>query len=179
MPLIKLTRNDRSALENFAASTEQAAALRRALALLWLDEGDEIGEVADRFRVSRQTVYNWVQRFLERSHCALQERLIDGARSGRPATAQGIIDPLLEAILDDDPRAWGYPATVWTAPLLQQFLQRAHGLEVSVQSVRLAIERLDVCWKRPRHRLAQRPKTWHQAKGGYNAACGAVCAPYC
>jgi transposase len=109
----------------------------------------------------------------------LYECLADRPRSGRPATAQGIIDPLLEAVIDDDPRDWGYPATVWTAPLLRQFLRDRHGLMVSTQSVRLAIARLEILWKRPRHRLAQRPEAWRQAKGGFSAACAAACARSC
>jgi len=32
--------------------------------------------------------------------------------------------------------------------------------------VRLAIQRLRIRWKRPRHTLALRPATWRQAKGG-------------
>jgi transposase len=179
MALVDLRPNDRVLLEYLAGHTAQATELRRALALLWLDDGDDPQEVADRLRVSRQTVYNWVQRFQDRGDIPLNERLADGARGGRPPTAQGIIDPLLEAVFDDDPRDWGYQATVWTAPLLQQFLRDAHGLEVSAQSVRLAIARLELLWKRPRHRLAHRPETWRQAKGGSSVACAAAYAPSC
>jgi len=179
MALVDLRLTDRTLLEHLVGHTAQATELRRALALLWLDDGEDPQEVAERLRVSRQTVYHWVQRFQGRRDAPLDERLADGARGGRPPTAQGIIDPLLEAVFDDDPRDWGYQATVWTAPLLQQFLRDAHGLDVSAQSVRLAIARLELLWKRPRHRLAQRPETWRQAKGGSSAACGAVCAPSC
>jgi transposase len=179
MPLVTLSLHDRSLLEHVAGLTDQASHLRRALALLWLDGGDDVAEVADRLRVSRQSVYNWVQRYHDRSDLDLDERLADGARSGRPPTAQGIIDPLVEGVIDDDPRDWGYRATVWTAPLLQEFLRDEHGVEVSVQSVRLALARLEVRWKRPRHRLADRPETWRQAKGGFSVACGSACAPSC
>jgi|SRR5947209_3914282 len=179
MALVVLRPDDRALLEYWVGRTAQATELRRALALLWLDDGDDPQAVADRLLVSRQTVYNWVRRFQDRRGAPLDERLADGPRDGRPPTAQGIIDPLLEAVLEDDPRDWGYPATVWTAPLLQRFLHDAHGLEVSAQSVRLAIARLEVVWKRPRHRLAQRPATWRQAKGGSSVACAAAGAPSC
>jgi len=179
MALVVLRPYDRALLEYWVGHTAQAAELRRALALLWLDDGEHPQEVADRLCVSRQTVYNWAQRFQDRSGAPLDERLADGPRDGRPPTAQGIIDPLLEAVFGDDPRDWGYQAAVWTAPLLQRFLRDAHGLEVSTQSVRLAIARLELLWKRPRHRLAHRPATWRQAKGGFNAACAAAGAPSC
>jgi transposase len=179
MSLVALNPHDRSLLEYLADHAEEAAELRRALALLWLDDGDDVREVADRLRVSRQTVYNWAQRLHDRPDASLPERLADGARSGRPPTAQGVIDPLLAAVLDGDPRDWGYHATVWTAPLLRQFLRDEHGLVVSIQSVRLAVARLDVLWKRPRHRLANRPETWRQSKGGSSVACATACAPSC
>jgi len=91
---------------------------------------------------------------------------VDAARSGRPATAKGIIDPLIEAALELDPRQLGYHATVWTAPLLVFHLRQKHHQRVSYTSVRLAIVRLRIRWKRPRHTLALRPQTWRQAKGG-------------
>ena len=84
----------------------------------------------------------------------------------RPCTAQGIIDPLIEAVIDTDPRAFGYRSTIWTAPLLVSYLDKQHHLAVSCQSVRLAIARVEMRWKRPRHHLALRPATWQQAKGG-------------
>src|SRR5512135_2941499 len=77
-----------------------------------------------------------------------------------------LIDPLIEAVIDQDPRTLGYHSTVWTAALLLRHLKRAHGIEVSRKSVSLAITRLGLRWKRPRHQLALRPETWRQSKGG-------------
>src|SRR4051794_40311167 len=102
MALVELRPKDRSLLEHLAGHLAQAAELRRVLALLWLDDGDDPREVADRLRVSRQTVYNWVQRFQSSPDAPWEERLADRARGGRPPTAQGIIDPLLEAVFEDD-----------------------------------------------------------------------------
>jgi transposase len=165
MSTFDLTTKERSLLERLAASTDQARLLRRAQALLWLYEGDRPAEVAQRLSVSRQTLYNWADRFHVRSDLSLAERLDDGPRSGRPRTSHGIIDPLVDEVIDGDPRDWGYGATVWTAPLLRQYLIDRHDLEVSADSIRDAIARLRVRWKRPRHRLARRPHTWRQAKG--------------
>jgi len=57
---------------------------------------------------------------------------------------------------------------VWTAALLVCYLNDNHRIAVSCQSVRLALARLRVRWKRPRYTLALRPDTWRQAKGGLN-----------
>jgi transposase len=95
--------------------------------------------------------------------------LLDAPRSGRPPTARGIIDPLIDTVIEDDPRDYGYHATVWTAPLLQRYLEEVHAIETSRKSVSRAIARLGIRWKHPRHRLGLRPDTWRQAKGGSNA----------
>ena len=170
MTLLTLNLQERKSLEDLATRTHRAYELRRAQALLWLDAGESARKVAARLRVSHQTIYNWVRRFQLRSTHALPVRLMMDARTGRPRTAHGIIDPLLLAVIDRDPRELGYRSTVWTAPLLAYYLEKQHHIGVSRTSVSLAISRLGLRWKRPRHDLARRPTTWRQAKGGSNAA---------
>ena len=166
MTSFDFTRKECSQLQELVASTGQTRVFRRAQALLWLGEGDRPNEVAERSQVSRQTLYNGTARFLQREGLDIQARLEDGPRSGRPPTAHGIIDPLLEQVIDGDPQDWGYHSTVWTAPLLQQYLDDLQDIQVSCQSVRAALHRLDLRWKRPRHNLTRQPDTWRQAKGG-------------
>jgi transposase len=100
----------------------------------------------------------------------LRARLLDAPRLGRPRAASGTIDERVAAVIDDGPRKFGYHATVWTAPLLSRYLHDHHGIEVSDRTVGRAIDRLGIVWKRPRHELDLRPKTWRQSKGGLNAA---------
>jgi transposase len=134
--------------------------------LLWLHAGEPAATVAARLGVSRQSIYAWVDRFQARMDQSLEARLADGPRTGRPCTVAGVIDPLIDGVIETDPRELGYHATVWTAPLLVCYLADKHTLSVSCQSVRLAIARLRLRWKRPRHQLALRSATWRQAKGG-------------
>src|SRR3982751_1644858 len=134
----RLTTKQRTTLQQLVRVIRDARLLRRCQALLWRADGESIATIAGRLGVSRQTVHNWVARFETRSGVAA-ERIADGERSGRPASAHGIIDLLLADLIDDDPRAFGYAATAWTAPLLQKHLAEQHHLEVSVISVRRAI----------------------------------------
>jgi transposase len=170
MTLITLSPRAYKALENLVVRTKKAVHLRRAQALLWLDAEDPLPEVAARLRVSRRTIDNGVARFRGCPARDLMPRLSDGARPGRPRTAQGIIEPLILDVIDRDPRDLGYRSTVWTAPWLTQYLAVQHHICVSRQSVSLAMARLRLRWKRPRHDLARRPAAWRQAKGGSNAA---------
>lgn len=166
MTLIGLSRKGRKLLGNLVRNTSDANTLRRVQALLWLDYGEDVEDVADQLYVSRLTVYKWVRQFKGRDRLDVCERVSDGRHSGRPCTVKGIIDPMIDKIIEECPRDLGYNSTVWTAPLLVQYLEEFHNTAVSTQSVRLAIERLGMRWKRPRHQLALRPETWRQAKGG-------------
>jgi transposase len=169
MALFRLHPWERRQLLRLAGNTRGATQLRRAQALLWLHEGRPAIQVAGLLHVTRQTVYNWLQAFRGRAGLDLPDRLLDAPRSGRPATASGVIDPLIDAVIDGDPRDYGYRCTAWTAPLLQRYLEEAHAIRTSRKSIGRAIARLGIRWKRPRHRLGLRPDTWHQAKGGSRA----------
>lgn len=161
-----LTRRERRIVEEIAARPDDPKALHRAQALLWRERGESAREVAERLGVSRRTIFNGGARFHERQEVDIPNRLGDGPRSGRPRTADEIIDPLSDRLIDHDPRRRGYRTTVWTAPLLRHYLEEEQGRKVSRPSVSLALARLRLRWKRPRHHLALRSPTWRQAKGG-------------
>ncbi len=164
-PLI-LSPDRRLELEYFASHTPVAKERCRALAWLCLDDGEAAEQVAEALHVSRRTVYYWAERFHDRSGLDPRRRLADAPRPGRPRTAGGSVDTRIEQVIATDPRDLGYHSTVWTAPLLRDYLEQVHGVAVSRKSVSLAIARLGIRWKRPRHQLSRRSETWRQAKGG-------------
>lgn len=166
MASFPLSTRERIGLQDFTLHSPSARECCRALAVLWLAEGETADRIAELLHVSRQTVYNGAERFQQRQGRDLRSRLADAPRQGRPPSALGIIDPLIAEVIDTDPRTLGDPATVWTAPLLREYLEQVHGIAVSRKSVSLAIARLQIRWKRPRHQLALRPQTWCQSKGG-------------
>lgn len=158
---------ERIKLEQLLEQTQDSRIIVRAYALLWLDDGESISELATRLSVSRQTVYNWYSRFEENSTEDFITRLNDATRSGRPKTATDeSIAQLIDSIIETDPRDLEYRSTVWTAPLLVRYLWDSHQIKVSDDSVRRVIQILKIRWKRPRHSLALRSLTWRQSKGG-------------
>jgi transposase len=179
MALVQLSNPEREELQHLLSEGPHAREQRRLQALLWLAAGDPPDHIAAVLGVSRRTVYHWAQRFQERSDLDLRARLADATRPGRPRTASGIIDPLIAEVIDRDPRELGYRHTGWTNALLRRYLEEVHGLTVSRRSVRRALARLGIRWKRPRHQLALRPHTWRQSKGGSNAGSKGVPAPSC
>lgn len=177
MTTLKLSAQERKRLQALAARTADAGVLRRAQALLWLASGHGLADVAQRLCVCRRTVYYWVEQYAARGANDLAGRLSALPRSGRPRTAAGIIDPLIDSVIDRDPRELGYRSTVWTAGLLRRHLAESHHLAVSQRSVSYALSRLSISWKRPRHQLALRARYWRQAKGGSSAAFSPGSAP--
>jgi transposase len=166
MALLALSDRLRGELQDIVSHTPVAKERCRAQALLGIADGSDVGEVAEVLQVSRQTLYNWLSRFQERAELDLRARLLDAPRLGRPRTASGTIDERVAAVIDGDPRKFGYHATVWTAPLLSRYLRDHHAIEVSDRTVSRAIDRLGLRWKRPRHELDLRPETWRQSRGG-------------
>ena len=166
MTTLKLSSQERKRLQALAARTADAGVLRRAQALLWLASGHGLEDVTQRLCVCRRTVYYWVEQYAAREADDLPGRLSAAPRRGRPRTAKGVIDPLIDSIIDSDPRELGYRSTVWTAGLLRRHLAESHHLAVSQRSVSYALSRLSIRWKRPRHQLALRARYWRQAKGG-------------
>jgi transposase len=177
MTHIVLSPEEHRFLVDLARHTFQAQILRRVQALLWLGAGESIPTIAARLQVTCRTIYYWAAHFQAAQPVLTMSQLVPRPRSGRPRTAHGVIDPLIAAVIDCDPRDLGYRSTVWTAPLLQQYLWEEHDLTVSRQSVSLAIDRLGLRWKRPRHRLVRRMPTWRQATGGSNAGSESAHAP--
>lgn len=166
MALVKLNSQEAARLEKLLRMLPDARSLKRVQALLWLNDGESVEAVAKQLRVTRQTVYNWGARFQSRTDLTLDLRVADASRCGRPRTALEIIDPLLEQVIDTDPRELGYRSTIWTALLLQDYLRCEHQARVSTKSIGRALERLQIGWKRPRHTLSRRAWYWRQAKGG-------------
>jgi hypothetical protein len=87
MPRTKLTRADVAALRSIARRAPSARHARRAQALLELADGDPVTAVADRHRVRRAPVSDWLAR-LRAGGADPWSRLEDRPRSGRrPAAA--------------------------------------------------------------------------------------------
>ena len=72
-----LSARARAALEAVARSSEQGRVVRRAQGLLWLDQGEDVSEVAKRLGVSRQMLYVLVERYEQRKKLPVRERIMD------------------------------------------------------------------------------------------------------
>lgn len=163
-----LNSRERAALEAVVARSKDVRQLKRSQALLAIAAGEAIAEVARKLQVVRNTIYNWVARFQERTG-PIAERLTDSERSGRPDTLFQTLLERVPALLEMKPTDFGYRHAEWTVELLQAHL-REEGIEASDATIRRALHESGYRWKRPRFVLRRRSETWRQSKGGSSAA---------
>lgn len=104
------------------------------------------------FEMTDETIYTAVsrRRRLDRFEETGPEGLFDLPRSGRPPELDEEAEREMERLLDGSPLDEGYAFTTWTVPLMGEHLRRTLGLEVSGETVRRALRRLEFVWRRPR-----------------------------
>jgi transposase len=143
---------ERRALEAELELTQNTGVFRRVLALLEIDQGRTIEEVAQALRVDRSSVYRWIERYAQAGKPEALERK---PGQGRPPKWNESLEELLQRTLAEPPMKIGYPANGWTLPLLQAFLSISYpGQELSTSTLRRYLRRMGYVWKRFRHTLA-------------------------
>lgn len=146
-----LTDEERAALRAGLRSPD-AFTLRRCQILLASSEGLRPAQVADRFGCASQSVRNAIRAFAAEGLGCLKEK------SHRPVSVRPEIDEAgrerLRAVLHRSPRDFGKATSLWTLALAAE-VAFAEGLTprlVSDETIRQALKRLGVGWKRA--------KTW-------------------
>lgn len=168
--LIRLSPRARTILTEVARSSASGREVRRAQALLWLESGESVQDVAGRLQVSRQMLYSLIARYDARSERSILARIQDEAHTGRPAMKRKLVKDALEALLATSPATYGYRAQLWTIGMLKTQIARQYELRLSADTVQRAVHELDYRYKRPRYVLARRAPFWRQAKGGSKTA---------
>jgi transposase len=155
MSQFRLKTAQRRRLSGLLHETSDLNTYRRCLALLEVDSGRPVADVARSLGVTRQSVHNWIARLSEAGRA---DALADRHGGGRPATLDDEQIEALAALLGHSPQHFGSPAANWTVPLLREQLRRDAGADVSEPTVRRQLRRLGYVWKRPRYVLDPDPE---------------------
>ena len=150
-----LTPQQRFRLRRLLRTTADLGAYRRTLALLQLDRGDTVTDVAAMLDVSRRTVHRWVGLYWDRP---VPRSLITHHSTGRPSAWDEDARAILGGTLHQPPDHFGYQATGWTVPLLQAHLAHWGLTHVSDATLRRQLHALGYVWKRPRYVLDPDPR---------------------
>jgi len=164
MGTVRLTPRQRDRIRGRLRAGPDPAQARRLLALLELDRGLSVGQVAELLGATRQSVYNWAARFAARPDPAA---LRDRPRPGRPGAWTDDLRSALRDGLAERPDRLGFPGPNWTVGLLREHLFHQSGRWLSDDAVRRELDRLGYVWKRSRYVLPPDPerekKTRHPA----------------
>src|SRR4051794_34746587 len=151
-----LTAAQRRALERELARARDAALFRRLWALLEVDAGCPVGEVAERLRVNRRSVQRWIIRYRRQADF---EALRHQPGQGRPSRWDHTLEARLQVALRQRPTDFGYVGTGWTVPLLQQWLAGSRsGQRFSEATIRRRLRERGYVWKRFRYVLSPAPQ---------------------
>jgi DNA-binding CsgD family transcriptional regulator len=128
-----------------------AFTLRRCQILLASADGQTPAAIARTLGCTPATVRNTIHAFAANGLAALKEK------SSRPHSARPLLDAAfdepLRHLLHQSPRAFGQPRSTWTLSLVAQvcYVQGWTPRVLSLDTIRLAIQRLGVSWQRARH----------------------------
>jgi len=165
MSQLSLTTWQRQRLQRQLAQTRDARLFRRTLTVLEFDRGRPAADLARMLGVSRQSVYNWIDAYMQiLDPAALEEE----QGRGRPRLLDEDQEHLLVALLARSPQDFGFAHASWTIPLLLQALEIGGERHVSADTVRRVLHRLDYVWKRPRYALLPDPE--HEKKKAHSQA---------
>lgn len=153
--------SDRHHLARALKHVTMVRAYKRLQAVRLVAAGRAVKDVAPIVGVSEQTIYNWVNCYLQEHATAA---LFDEPRAGRPPVAPGITAARIKREFGRDPLRLGYQATVWTVPLFRAHLSRRYRCQLSPDTLRRRMRQLGLRWKRPRYVYAEKEPHLPQKK---------------
>jgi transposase len=146
-----------------------AFTVRRAQIVLLSAAGQRPRVIARGLCCAVQTVRNGIRAFNAAGLAALT------ASSSRPRSAAPVLDAAkrerLRAIVHQSPRAFGHARSTWTLALPAQ-VAHAQGLSATVlsaETIRHALLRLAVSWRRAKRRLTSPDPAYARKKAGATA----------
>jgi transposase len=155
MDSLKLNTRQRRRLRRQLRATRDARTYRRTLAILEVDRGRSVRDVAISLGVEPRTIYYWIEAYL-RDHDPAA--LADAEHPGRPSLWAEGLGRRLRAAMALSPQDLGYPSVDWTVPLLRDYLDDQGDGRPSDETIRRGLRRLGYVWKRPRYVLDPDPE---------------------
>jgi transposase len=149
-----LTENERTELKRMTRQ-DIGRVSQRAQMILLSAQHRSVPEIATLFDVSLATVRFWIRRF----ETAGPPGLRDDPRSGRPRQITSEIEDHLVDLITHDPQQADptFLATFWTSAMLTLVLATQLHISVCANTIRSALHRVRLRWRRPR--LAMPHKT--------------------
>ncbi len=131
----RLSEDELSIVRQAIARDKRPEVRHRAMALQLLHQGQHPTEVAETLAVSLGSIYKWHARWREGGLDALANQ----PKSGAPRKADEAYWQRVEEVVEQEPSAFGYDFTVWTAERLIAHMSQETGIELSVSRFRTVL----------------------------------------
>jgi transposase len=105
---------------NKAVKAGDLRLVRRIAVLLAIANGEGLGKLLAMWEITRQTVYNWLAKFIEKRW----QSLVYQKPAGRPARLTKSQKRQLVEAVKAGPEAAGYPCGCWTTCLIQEWIEQ-------------------------------------------------------
>lgn len=124
----KLSHVDPEELREALAEAPTPKAAKRLMVALSYVDGEPVATMAERYDISRSTLYHWLDRF---ENEPIEEAMADERRPGRPSQLSEADRTALATALAESPSEYGYDATEWSADLVRDHIESASGVSYS------------------------------------------------
>ena len=135
---------------------------KRIHAVLLNHDGYTSGQITAMLKTPRSCISEWLKNYAQYGY----EGLLEGYRSGRPASLTAANLRVLVDIVDSGPVAYGYLSGVWTSPMIAQVIQEQFGVAYHPGHVCRLLHQLDFSVQRPKRKLiradVQAQDRWHR-----------------
>jgi len=135
----------------------------RIQSILWIDEGLEAKEAAEKIGRCRQSVGDFVKLF---NQGGIERLLQIGRGPGRNSRLKTTHRKTLLRWIIQGPRRAGLAFSNWDCPRLVWQIKRKWGIGLSDEQVRRILHQEGCSLMRPKHKLPPRDKILHSKKNG-------------
>lgn len=155
-------RYDKGRLRKALKTASDKRTFIRLKAVLLVAQGMNIPAVAKLLDKSFQSVYHWVDSYLQTHQAA---SLWDAPRQGRPKAAGCITDRRILQALNCNPLALGYRTNVWTVALLARHLSTRYHCDIRPRTLYRRMKQIGLRCKRPTFVYSEKDPNRAQKKG--------------
>jgi transposase len=120
----------------------------RSRAVLAVESGQPVGQVANAYRVNRTTLFRWVRRFAAEGKRGLERR----PGSGRPRLLARFDMEALNDIVLEPASHFGFETDLWTVGRLRQVIRERYGQAVSPDTVWRRLRDAGFTYQKPERR---------------------------
>ena len=123
---------------------------KRIHAVLLNNDKKTSGEISSILKTPRSSVTLWLSNYEKHGY----DSLLEGHRTGRPASLTNKQKIELADIVDSGPIAYGYMSGIWTSIMIAQIIENEFSVNYDPRHVRRILDEMNFSVQRPRKVLA-------------------------